>query len=75
MYEPRPVRLHTTASLLVLPAASVTSPRASGFTTKIGRSGPRPLATTNTPSSKIGVGAVILELPPRRHSSLPVFGS
>src|SRR6185503_5652968 len=46
-----------------------------GRTTKIGRSGPRPLATTNKPSPKIGVGAVICELPPSRHNSLPVRGS
>src|SRR6266571_8907270 len=75
MYEPRPVRLQTIASLLVLPAGSVTSPRASGLTTKIGRSGPRPLATTNTPSPKTGVGAVIFELPPSCQSCVPVFGS
>ena len=43
--------------------------------TKIGRSGARPLATTISPSATIGVGAVIFELPPSRHSSLPVRGS
>src|SRR5258706_15259780 len=75
MYDPRPARLQATASLLVLPAASVTSPRASGRTTKIGRSGARPLAITKTPSSNTGVGAVIFELPPRRQSSLPAPGS
>ena len=75
MYEPRPVRLQTIASLLVFPCASVTSPCASGLTTKIGRSGPRPLTTTIRPSPNTGVGAVIFELPPSRHSSFPVFGS
>src|SRR4029453_4202652 len=75
MYEPRPARLHTTASLFVLPAWSVTSPRASGRTTKMGRSGRRPLAMTKTPSAKSGVGAVIFELPPRPHRSFPVAGS
>src|SRR6266498_2716442 len=35
-------------------------------------SGRRPLATTIRSPEKIGVGAVILELPPSRHSSLPV---
>ena len=50
------------ASLPVRPAASVISPRAPGRTTKIGRSGPRPLATTSRPSPKTGVGAVIFEV-------------
>src|SRR4030095_5191841 len=62
-------------SLAVLPAGRVRSPCALDFTTKIGRSGARPLATTNTPSPKIGVGAVIFELPPSRHNSFPVRGS
>src|SRR5687768_12604798 len=75
MYEPRWVRLHATASLLVAPGPSVMSPCAPGRTAKIGRSGARPLATTISPPAKIGVGAVILELPPRRHSSFPVRGS
>ena len=75
MYDPRPVRLHTTASLLVFSAGSVRSPFAPGLTTKIGRSGPRPLARTNRPSATNGVGAVIFELPPSRHSSFPVRGS
>ena len=35
----------------------------------------RPLATTITSSPKIGVGAVIFELPPNRHNSFPVLGS
>ena len=43
--------------------------------TKIGRSGARPLATTHRSSAAIGVGAVIFELCPSRHSSLPVRGS
>jgi hypothetical protein len=43
--------------------------------TKIGASGRRPLATTIKSSEKTGVGAVIFELPPNRHSSLPVSGS
>src|SRR5437870_3960326 len=75
MYEPRPVRLQTIASLFVLPSGKVRSPRAFCRTTKIGRSGPRPLATTNRSSAKMGVGAVIFELRPSRHSSLPVRGS
>src|SRR5437588_144038 len=75
MYGPRAVRLHTIASLVVLPSGSVRSPRAPGRVTKIGRSGARPLATTNKPSPNTGVGAVIFELPPRRHSSVPVRGS
>src|SRR6185436_17247958 len=75
MYEPRPVRLHITASLLVFPSGNVRSPRAPALTTKIGRSGPRPLTTTNKSSAKIGVGAVIFELRPSRHNSLPVRGS
>src|SRR5215213_1049125 len=75
MYEPRPVRLQITVSLLVFPSGKVRSPRAPALTTKIGLSGPRPLATTSTSSAKIGVGAVIFELRPRRHSSLPVRGS
>src|SRR5258708_39218853 len=41
----------------------------------MGRSGPRPLTTTKTPLAKIGVGAVIFELRPSRHSSFPVRGS
>src|ERR1044072_191462 len=75
MYEPRPVLLQTIASLLVFPSARVTSPRALGRTTKIGRSGPRPLTTTIRSSEMIGVGAVIFELRPRRHNSLPLRGS
>src|SRR6476469_1016715 len=75
MYEPRPVLLHATASLLAAPLFSVMLPCAFGRTTKIGRSGARPLAMTKRSSAKIGVGAVIFELPPRRHSSLPVRGS
>src|SRR4029453_18177252 len=75
MYEPRPVRLQTTDSLLVLPSGSVRSPRAPARTTKIGRSGARPLATTNMSSEATGVGAVIFELGPTRHSSLPLRGS
>src|SRR6188474_1163961 len=72
MYEPRPVRLQSTVSLLVFPSGNVRSPRAPAFITKIGRSGPRPLTTTSMSSAKIGVGAVILELRPSRHNSLPV---
>ena len=49
--------------------------RARDGSTKIGRSGPRPLATTTRSSPKTGVGAVIFELPPSRHSSFPVRGS
>ena len=33
------------------------------------------LATMNIPPAKIGVGAVICELPPRRQRSSPVIGS
>ena len=40
-----------------------------------GASGLRPLATTIRSSANMGVGAVIFELPPSRHSSLPVSGS
>ncbi len=75
MYDPRPVRLQATASLVFASAASVMSPLAEGRTTKIGRSGPRPLAMTMSPSARNGVGAVIFELRPSRHSSLPVRGS
>src|SRR4029079_8488197 len=75
MYGPRAVLLHATAALLFSPTFNVMLPCASGRTTKIGRSGARPLATTKRSSAKIGVGAVIFELPPRRHSSLPVRGS
>jgi hypothetical protein len=42
---------------------------------KIGRSGARPLATITMSLKKMGVGAVIFELPPRRHRSSPVSGS
>ena len=75
MYDPRPVLLQTTCALSVAPLASVKSPRAPGRTAKIGRSGARPLAMMCRPLAKIGVGAVSFELPPRRHNSLPVFGS
>src|SRR5688572_3805339 len=75
MYGPRFGRLHTIAWLLVVPPRSVTSPRAPGRMTKIGASGARPLATTSSPPPKIGVGAVIFELPPSRHSSYPERGS
>ena len=51
------------------------SPLPPGRIAKIGRSGARPLATTTMPSAKTGVGAVIFELPPRRHRSAPVSGS
>ena len=51
------------------------SPRAPAFTTKIGAFGRRPLATTISSPSKTGVGAVMFELLPSRHSSRPVFGS
>ena len=61
--------------LVVAPFASVKSPRAPALIAKIGRSGARPLATMISPSLKIGVGAVIFELPPSRHNSLPVRGS
>ena len=61
--------------LAVAPPGSVRSPRAPGRTAKIGRSGARPLATTYMPSAAIGVGAVIFELPPSRHNSVPVRGS
>ena len=43
--------------------------------TKIGRSGARPLATTNRSSVATGVGAVSFELCPSLHNSLPVRGS
>src|SRR5258705_13290673 len=75
MYDPRPLRLHAIASLRDLPSRKVGSPGAPAFTTKIGRSGPRPLTTTNISSERTGVGAVIFELPPSRHNSLPVRGS
>src|SRR5882724_10013987 len=75
MYDPRPVRLHVIASLVDLPSGNVRSPRAPAFTTKIGRSGPRPLTTANMSSEKTGVGAVIFELPTSRHNSFPVRGS
>src|SRR4030095_11584026 len=42
---------------------------------KIGALGHGRLPTTKRPSAKIGVGAVILELRPSRHNSLPVRGS
>ena len=51
------------------------SPDAPGLIAKTGRSGARPLATTITSRVKTGVGAVIFELPPRRHRSAPVSGS
>ena len=63
MYDPRPVRLQTTSALLVSAFLSVRSPREPGLMAKIGRSGARPLATMNKSSAKMGVGAVILELP------------
>src|SRR5512139_2205335 len=75
MYGPRPVLLQATPALLVVSFASVTSPRACARTAKIGRSGARPLATMSRSPAEIGVGAVILELPPTRHSSWPVRGS
>src|SRR4029077_4875977 len=75
MYEPRPVRLQTIDWLRIAPSGSVRSPRAPGRITKIGRSGARPLATTSTSSPATGVGAVILELCPSFHNSLPVRGS
>ena len=40
----------------------------------MGASGRRPLATSIRSPAKIGVGAVILELPPSRQSSFPVSG-
>src|SRR5688500_20362287 len=75
MYGPRAVLLHAIPAFDVSPAGSVRSPAASGVTTKMGRSGARPLAITHKPSAKIGVGAVIFELLPMRQSSLPVRGS
>src|SRR6266436_4019824 len=42
---------------------------------KMGASGRRPLATTIRSPDQIGVGAVIFELPPKRHNSLPDIGS
>src|SRR6187455_2293540 len=75
MYEPRPVLLQATKVFSVAPPASVKSPRAPGRTANTGRSGARPLATMCRPFAKIGVGAVIFELPPRCHSSRPVLGS
>jgi hypothetical protein len=58
-----------TCALRASPAGSVKSPRDPGRTAKIGRSGARPLATICRPSAKIGVGAMIFELPPSRHTS------
>ena len=75
MYEPRPVLRHATEELELSPSCSVISPRAPGRIAKIGRSGARPLATMMTPFEKMGVGAVIFELPPSRHRSSPVAGS
>src|SRR6185369_17765340 len=75
MYDPRPVLLHATNVFAVAPSARVRSPRAPGRTANTGRSGARPLATMCRPLAKIGVGAVIFELPPRCHSSRPVLGS
>src|SRR5687768_9763428 len=75
MYDPRPVLLQTMASMPPPPLPGLRSPRAPARTANSGRSGARPLATMNNPLSKIGVGAVIFELPPRRHSSRPVRGS
>jgi hypothetical protein len=43
--------------------------------TKIGFSSRRPLATRMKSSVNKGVGAVILELPPRCQSYFPVAGS
>jgi hypothetical protein len=51
------------------------SPRAPALSTKIGAFGRRPLITTIKSSSNTGVGAVIGELRPSRHSSRPVLGS
>jgi hypothetical protein len=53
-------------------AAASPSPRAPGFSTKIGAFGRRPLITTIRSPSKTGVGAVMFELRPSRDSSLPV---
>src|SRR5258706_10323947 len=75
MYDPRAVRLQTIDELRVAPSCSVRSPRAPARMTKIGRSGARPLATTNRSSVATGVGAVIFELCPTFHNSLPVRGS
>src|ERR1041385_4005600 len=75
MYGPRCVFDHATARLCVCSAASVMSPDAPARTAKIGASGRRPLATTMRSPEKIGVGAVIFELRPSLHSSLPVSGS
>src|SRR5512136_436104 len=75
MYGPRCCRLHATSVLEVAPLGSVMSPEAPARMTKIGASGRRPLATTIRLPDQTGVGAVICELPPRRHSSLPVSGS
>ena len=75
MYAPPPSRVHRTGPPLVAPSASVMSPRAPGFRTKIGAFGRRPLITTMRSFSKTGVGAVMFELRPSRHSSRPVNGS
>src|ERR671912_823771 len=72
MYVPRPARLHAIAALLAWPFPSVMSPRAPGRTAYSGFSGLRPLVTMMTPPPMTGVGAVIFELPPSRHSSAPV---
>ena len=75
MYEPRPVLRHATCALDAASAAGVMSPLPPGLIAKIGRSGARPLATMTRSLEKIGVGAVIFELPPSRHRSAPVSGS
>src|SRR6188768_3436158 len=75
IYDPRAVRLQTIDRLRVSPSRSVRSPRDPERMTKIGRSGARPLATTKSVSVTTGVGAVIFELWPSFHNSLPVRGS
>src|SRR4051812_1433462 len=75
MYGPRPTRDQATAALDVLPAGNVMSPRAPGRMTKIGFSSRRPLAMRIRSSVNTGVGAVIFEVPPSRHNSVPVAGS
>jgi len=51
------------------------SPGAPARMTKIEASARCPLATTIRSPEKTGVGAVISELPPGRHNSLPARGS
>jgi hypothetical protein len=74
MYGPRFMMLHATCLLVDCSSFNEILPIAPALIAKIGASGPRPLQTIIISPKYTGVGAVILELPPKRHNSTPISG-